>query len=59
MKNENSELTSSESKTKMNWRFWAKWEGIDYEKAYFNLEGMDEFDLISYDEYLKRLYRDH
>ena len=40
----------------MIWRSWAKWEGIDYKKAHFDLEGMDESDLISYDEYLKRLY---
>lgn len=52
-------LNFDKDTTKMIWRFWAKWEGIDYEKAYFDLEGMNELDPISYNEYKKRLYHDH
>lgn len=53
------ELNFDKNNTKLIWRFWAKWEGVDYEKVYFDLEGMKEFDLITYDEYRKRLYHDH
>lgn len=59
MKSENLELNIDKNSTKMIWRSWAKWEGIDYKKAHFDLEGMSESDLISYDEYLKRLYHAH
>ena len=57
--NNNLEFDFDKDTTKFIWRFWAKWEGIDYEKTHFDLEGMDEFDLITYDEYLKRLYHCH
>lgn len=40
---------------KMTWRYWAKYDGLDYDKILFNQTGLDENTKITYQEFQERL----
>lgn len=42
---------------KKTWQFWAVWEGLNTEKMDFDASGLEDFERISYKEYITRLKR--
>ena len=42
---------------KKTWQFWAVWEGLNTEKMNFDDSGLEDFEQISYKEYITRLKR--
>jgi len=42
---------------KKTWQFWAVWEGLNTEEMDFNDSGLEDFEQISYKEYITRLKR--
>jgi len=42
---------------KKTWQFWAVWEGLNTEKMDFDDSGLEDFQQISYKEYITRLKR--
>ena len=42
---------------KKTWQFWAVWEGLNTEEMDFDDSGLEDFEQISYKEYITRLKR--
>ena len=42
---------------KKTWQFWAVWEGLNTETMSFDDSGLEDFEQISYKEYITRLKR--
>jgi hypothetical protein len=42
---------------KKTWQFWAVWEGLNTETMNFDDSGLEDFEQISYKEYITRLKR--
>ena len=42
---------------KKTWQFWAAWEGLNTEEINFDDSGLEDFQQISYKEYITRLKR--
>lgn len=40
---------------KMTWKYWAKYDGLDYSSIKFNKKGLDEDAKITYSEFQQRL----
>jgi len=40
---------------KKTWQFWATWEGLNTEEIDFDDSGLEDFEQISYKEYITRL----
>jgi hypothetical protein len=42
---------------KKTWQFWAVWEGLNTEEMDFDDSGLEDFEQISYKDYITRLKR--
>ena len=42
---------------KKTWQFWAVWDGLNTEEMDFDDSGLEDFEQISYKEYITRLKR--